>query len=411
QSSDVVLAVPSNSIFDSPADFSLLPYDSGTDSRLVDAIGAAKVVVIPAIWLAQVPALLQSDVPVVVDGYDPVTPETLSLGNQVTNLQTQLTQAYLRGDFFMCASERQRYWWLGLLEMCGRINAHTFQDDASLRRLLDVVPFGFPGSPPQHTRPVIKGIWPGIEENDKLILWGGGLWNWLDPLTAIRAIALIYEQRQDVRLVFPGTKHPNPDLDGMPTQNRSALELSQELGVLDKAVFFGDWVPYADWPNVLLETAVALTLHHDTLETQLAFRSRVLDYIWAGLPVVATRGDATSDLVARHHLGVVVDYGDVEGVATAILQLLDMPALSLESQFAAARQQLSWQQAAQPLVEFCREPRRAADVGERVGNPYYISQLDALSQDRDHWQNLVKRYEQGRFMRFMKWLSGLRYKL
>ena len=96
------------------------------------------------------------------------------------------------GDFFLCASERQRDWWLGLLEAHGRINPWTFGDDPSLRRLIDVVPFGLPETPPQHTRPVIKGIVPGIGQRDSVILWGGGLWPWLDPLTAIQAIADLF---------------------------------------------------------------------------------------------------------------------------------------------------------------------------------------------------------------------------
>ena len=36
---------------------------------------------------------------------------------------------YLIGDFYICASERQRYWWLGQLEVAGRINPHTLHRD------------------------------------------------------------------------------------------------------------------------------------------------------------------------------------------------------------------------------------------------------------------------------------------
>ncbi|MDQ7029881.1 MAG: hypothetical protein Q9O62_08955 [Ardenticatenia bacterium] len=60
----------------------------------------------------------------------------------------QLQQQSLLGDFFICASERQRDWWLGLLEASGRINPYTFGEDPSLRRLIDVVPFGLPEGPP-----------------------------------------------------------------------------------------------------------------------------------------------------------------------------------------------------------------------------------------------------------------------
>ena len=36
--------------------------------------------------------------------------------------------------------------------------------------------------------------------------------------------------------------------------------MAVDLGLLDRVVFFGDWVPYADWPYVLLESDLALEL-------------------------------------------------------------------------------------------------------------------------------------------------------
>jgi glycosyltransferase involved in cell wall biosynthesis len=320
-----------------------------------------------------------------------------------------LNQQYLTGDFFICASERQRNWWLGLLEANGRINPWVFAEDRSLRRLMDVVPYGLPETAPVHTHQVVKEVWPGIKAQDRVILWGGGLWPWLDPLTAIRAMAEVTRQRSDVRLIFPGTRHPNPWMEGVPTHNEQAFHLAQDLDLLDRVVFFGDWVPYADWPNVLLESDLALTLHYDTLETQLAFRSRVLDYIWAGLPIVAAKGDATSDLIAHYGLGTVVDYEDVNGVAEAILKLLEVPMGNFEERFERARQALSWKQAVRPLIEFCRSPRRAPDrvaLGGQIGSPFYVEEQARLIQERDTWRDVAKRYEQGRFMRFMRWMQS-----
>jgi glycosyltransferase involved in cell wall biosynthesis len=199
---------------------------------------------------------------------------------------------------------------------------------------VDVVPYGMPEGQPRHTHNVIKSVWPGIEENDRLVLWGGGLWPWFDPQTAVRAVARIREQQPKVKLIFPGTRHPNPVLDGIQTHTEATRVLAHALGQLDTGVFFGDWLPYADWPGALLESAVALTLHGpEALESHLAFRSRVLEYIWAGLPIVATEGDVTSDLITRYQLGEVVPHGDVEAVAAALLRLLATPRELLAGNF------------------------------------------------------------------------------
>ena len=56
----------------------------------------------------------------------------------------------------------------------------------------------------------------------------------------------------------------------------------------------------------------------DHLETRFSFRTRMLDYLWATLPIVCTRGDHFAELVEREGLGLTVPYGDPEALAAAI---------------------------------------------------------------------------------------------
>ena len=140
QHGQVVLAVPGTCTLDSQPEFAVLEYQHAQDRGLEQAIGQAQVIVVPAVWLATAPALLRSQAALVIDVYDPFLAETLFLDKtQVEQLQRVLAQAYIAGDFFVCASERQRDWWLGLLEAHGRVNAYTFEDDVSLRRLIEEV--------------------------------------------------------------------------------------------------------------------------------------------------------------------------------------------------------------------------------------------------------------------------------
>ena len=360
----LTLAIPDESPDDElNQPFEIVRYTRRDWASLQPHTQGQHVIVFPSDIASDMPALAQTDACLVVDGYDPLLAEWLFIESR-HDVPTQqahwrgrmvdLSAQYFVGDFYMCASERQRDWWLGLLEAHGRINAHTFRQDQTLRSLIDVVPFGLPSAPPVRTRPIIKGVWAGIAREDKLLLWGGGLWPWLDPLTAIHAVQKIGQTRTDVRLVFPGTKHPNPILNGMKTKAEDAQQLAADLGLINKTVFFGDWLPHEVWPDVLLESDVALSLHEDTLEARLAFRSRMLEYIWANLPTVATVGDATSDLITQHNLGVVVGYGDADAVAAATLRLLDEPRSLRRAQFEQAKQTLTWERAAQPLIAFCQ---------------------------------------------------------
>ncbi|RME61393.1 MAG: glycosyl transferase, partial [Caldilineae bacterium] len=213
--------------------FSLFTYQRGVWPSIEEAARWAEVIILPSDTAADFPQLRGVDAALVIDGYDPLMAEWLALhgsmdvttGGEHWRYRMQaLHHQFEMGDFFICASERQRDWWLGLLEAHGRLNPWNFAADPSFRRLLDVVAYGLPDGEPKHTRPVIKGVWPGIGPDDRLVLWGGGLWLWLDPLTAIRAVARIWQQRQDVRLVFPGTRHPNPMLAEIGSHNQAAKD-------------------------------------------------------------------------------------------------------------------------------------------------------------------------------------------
>jgi len=103
----------------------------------------------------------------------------------------------------------------------------------------------------------------------------------------------------------------------------------------------------------------------------------------------------------------VVDYEDVPQVAAALLRLLDAPKESWRAGFDQARRELTWERAARPLLDFCRQPRRAADrlaLGDRLGNPFYVRELARL-------HGVVEGYERGRFIRFMRRAAALRRRM
>jgi glycosyltransferase involved in cell wall biosynthesis len=410
----VCLAMPEGSALpEDSAAFESVLFEMGEWQTIERAVQAASVILMPGDMLWHFPQLASSAAWLVIDGYDPLMPEWLATYADApdadaawTSRMTQLQPQYLAGDFYICASERQRDWWLGLLEANGRITPAMSQRDPSMRRLVDVVPFGLRSAPPQKTKPAIKGVWPNIAPTDAMILWGGGLWRWLDPVSAVKAMALIHAQQPSAKLVFPGTRHPNPALSHLPSNVEAARQAASEAGLLDTAVFFGDWVAYEDWTSVLLESDVALSLHFDTLETRLAFRSRVFDYIWAGLPIVSTAGDATSELVAAHGLGSVVGVQDVEGIAREVLRWLGTRREDTAALFSRAQQQFTWEQAALPLIAFCERAAGSSPDRAGRGNPAHLIALAGLRAERESLQKTVRAYEQGRFMRFMRWLKG-----
>lgn len=332
---------------------------------------AADAVVAPGAVVALYPSLNRIRTPLVLDLYIPLMLEELqrtgsdSLAEENLNfdrLRRALHSQTLAADFFICASEKQRDYWLGVLSAVGRVNPYTHSDDPTLRYLIDVVPFGLPSAPPRHTRQVLKGVYPGIDTDDRVLLWGGGLWDWLDTVTLLRAMARLKDRRPDIKLFFMGVKHPNP-LEADRPGTRETLALADKLGLTGQTVFFNDWVPYEERSNYLLEADVGISLHRDHLESRFSFRTRFLDNLWAGLPLITSRGDVLSQEVERRGLGHVVEPADVDGLCAAIIEMVDTPDLRRDYQprFEAAAQAYHWERVARPLVQYCRDPRPAPD--------------------------------------------------
>ncbi len=53
-------------------------------------------------------------------------------------------------------------------------------------------------------------------------------------------------------------------------------------------------------------------------ETRYAFRTRMLDYLWARLPIICSDGDFFADLVRQHGLGWVVAPEDEPDLVRAL---------------------------------------------------------------------------------------------
>jgi glycosyltransferase involved in cell wall biosynthesis len=282
------------------------------------------------------------------------------------------------GDAFICASERQRDFWLGALAVAGRLETAQAQRDPELRQLIDVVPFGLPSELPLRNGPGPRAQFPAIGDDARLILWNGGLWNWLDPFTAIRAMALVVERESRARLVFMGVHSPTAEIAKMRVVD-DARELAAQLGLLDRIVFFNDWVPYDQRQNWLLEADLALSLHQSSLESRFAYRTRMLDNLWCTLPLVATTGDVLADLIEREQIGIAVPPADPSAVADAIVAALDpQRQTTFRENLGRIAENHAWEVVAQPLLRWCAGPLRAHSALSDNPRDDYIHGLERI---------------------------------
>jgi glycosyltransferase involved in cell wall biosynthesis len=339
------------------------------ENRLKERFANTDVIIIQGVTLFNYPVIKKAGIPIIVDIYDPFILENLELRKQLSlkdriayhesDLNILLDQlAY--GDYFICASEKQKDYWLGMLSAINRVNPIVYNEDNTMDKLIGVVPFGLSSKEPIKTKNLLKGVYPGIDKNDKVIIWGGGIWNWFDPLTPIKAINEVSKIRNDVKLFFMGIKHPNPGITDMDMTNK-AIKLSDQLGLTNKYVFFNyNWIPYDERHNYLLEADIGISCHFNHLETKFSFRTRLLDYLWCGLPMILTGGDYLSEIIAENNLGEVVSENNIDELKNSIIKIIDAPH-DYTKNIAYVKQKFYWQNCISPIIGFCNNAKVKKD--------------------------------------------------
>jgi len=275
----------------------------------------------------------------------------------------------LTGRAFIGANTEQRHALLGALAAVGRISLDDYRLDPTLEHLVSAVGLGVEVEPPRATIDDVRSALPQAREYDRVLIWPGNLWDWFDPQTLMRAMAKISATRDDVKLYCLGLRHPNPSGYGDMTTTDRAIGLAEELGVKDRTVFFDfGWITYKQRQNYLLAADIGINVHSQHVETTFAYRTRLLDYLWAALPIVTTEGGALSDLVVRNGLGRSMRFGDVDGCARAILELCDDPDeyARVRERVARFREQMTWPRAIEPLAALIEAPQSPVEVGTTV---------------------------------------------
>jgi len=281
-------------------------------------------------------------IPIVVDLYDPFIIENLHYyaerGRQVyEHDHLTLMNSMVVGDYYLCASEAQRMFYVGVMLVAGRVNPALFENDPRLESLIGIAPFGV--QPPRAPKPRAS--------HDILF---GGIYDWYDPIAAIDAVAKVRETvAADATLTF--TRHPNPDIT---PQGKLAEALEYTARKSYEFVRFEPWAPYEERAEFFERFALALLTFPRSIETDLSMRTRVYDYLWCGLPIVTSSAPGTDELLARYGAGIVTD-DFVGAIAEVFTNQERYEAMVRGSQVFVRDHQ--WDRTLEPMRAFCREPR------------------------------------------------------
>ena len=290
----------------------------------------------------------------------------------------------MKGDFFFCASERQKYFYTGMLNLLGRINPYTYN-----KKLIDIVPVAAPVEIPKIKENVIKG--KVVPKNKRIILWPSSIFSWFDAITAIESMKIVRKKVKDAVMVFVGADNPN--IDVLTKKNvKSAKKKAKELGLLNKIVYFMDWLPYEKRTNMYLESEFAVVTYPISPETDMSFRTRITDCLWGRLPVICTKGDSVAEVIEKNGLGATVEEKNPKELAEKFIEFLnnkqELKRISKRvDKF--IRKKMNWDVVIDPIDKFCKNPK-IDKYKEKITPFSIISEKEGLIQNQKIQINYLK---------------------
>lgn len=346
----------------------------GLRELLADCEGAISQGQLANDLLIEVPEL-----PAAIDLYDPFLvenlhyTETLGLAPYRNDHATWVLQMS-RGDFFLCSCDEQRQFYLGFLAALGRLNPKRVAADPDLAGLIAIVPFGVPES-----LPAARRLLPERRLGEKRLLFGG-LYDWYDPWPVLEALALL--DRPDWTLLF--IRNPNPG-DTPQRLFREVEAWCGQRGWWGERVRALDWVPSDRRYDLLREVDLLVSTHTLTLETRLSLRTRFLDALAAGCPVITSDGGTMSRLLRDHGAGWVLPPGSPEALAEAFRDALGGERGARAEGGAELLREFAWERALSPLVDFCERPETDPTKEEFAFRPPTFAPGDRLGYRLRQW--------------------------
>lgn len=209
---------------------------------------------------------------------------------------------------------------------------------------------------------------PPSTRDRPVFLWGGGIWAWFDLDTLLDAFAELERRGSGAALFFlSGRDHSGLEI------HRKAVEhvrdRARALGLLDRRVFLNDKpVGAGELPAYLEHCRAGIMTNPDVLESQVSWRTRYLDLVGMGRPLVVAGDDPLGLRMASEGAAIRTPPGDISALADAIEALAGDHELAERMGLASARmlESLSWSASLEPFRQILSNPgsfRRSSKPG------------------------------------------------
>ena len=213
-------------------------------------------------------------------------------------------------DLFSCVSARQAYATIGELGAAGRLNKRT-----SGYEFTNVVPIGIPEEDYVHEKTVFRGK-GSIKKDDFVILWTGGFNTWTDVDTLFNGLEAAMGINPKIKFVATGGEIPEQDIITYP----HFVELISSSPLKENFLLKG-WINGKDVPNYYFEADLGINIDKDIYEVKLGSKSRILDWMRAGLPVISSNVCELVEIMKKEKIGYTFKPHDAADLSDKLVKL------------------------------------------------------------------------------------------
>lgn len=248
------------------------------------------------------------------------------------NIQIRKAKALSRGDFFICGSERQKWFFLTWLFQCG----HVLSPD-----LIKVIrPFC-----PSYSKRVSK-----TRDTSFVSYW--------DAYQNV-SFRLYHTVLKSLKSNKQGMLHIVSGTDSYQAEVENYFSLYENLPMKSNHLLIAEVFSWSDMLDELRMAHVGICLSPHSLKTEMDSPFLGVLYLSAGLPVVCNKGTEFGDLVEKYKAGWTVDISSTEDIEECISAILKSPRTIKQAARQAGvlfRDVFGAVHSLSPLIEFCQSP-------------------------------------------------------
>lgn len=285
-------------------------------------------------------------------------------------------------DKISTVSTAQRYAVIGELGIVGRLNSFTTGYE-----FVHSIPAGGEFEPYKLTQPMFRG--KDIPNDAFVILFSGGYNTWVDINTLFMGIEGAMAQNDRIHFVSTGGAIEGHD-DYTYVNFQKLIEKS---AYRDRWHLYG-WVEFDTLHNYYLESDIGVIADKPCYEAELGSRTRLIDWLRAGLPVVCNALSEVTHDVINFGAGFEFLLGDHEDLTQKILLLADDQTSTQVAQKRALqliRERYSIKATMSPILDWVEgSSHHAPDYGQVV--KYYKVGMSSRESEPfiESWYNLLQ---------------------